>query len=262
MLEAITCLLIFLSTCESYCSVSTISGMNTADCSNRNLKAVPNTLRDDLKVFKIGRNHLHEVSSNSFNMYPLLHELQMNNNQIRGISPEAFNGLSQLKLLDLSHNLLTEVPSIAFKRIQTLTVLILKSNPIKVIGPRSFEYLTQLTEVSLENCSISVISDKAFVGVPKLTEINLAGNILESMSESCLDPIRSSLSVLMLHRNPWNCNCHLRWLRLWLETSSIVWKHSRESLVCNDGTERVKKSTWIELEPVMFVCPIKVISVG
>ncbi|ESN96850.1 hypothetical protein HELRODRAFT_86081 [Helobdella robusta] len=253
----------FVAHCASYCKVSTIKNMAAANCNNRSLRSVPNTLRDDLKIFDISYNHISRITSDSFKLYPLLHELRMTYNKIKFIEKNAFNGLAFLSILDLSNNELKDVPYDCLALLKSLSELKLDGNPIKLINPNFLELLQNLTELSLENCSLTHLEVDFFKNFNRLKSLNLAGNKLVTLNKDILPYLtKSEISFLKLNRNMWKCDCEMKWLRAWLVAAPTVWIDNEGGPTCQTGVQQVINRHWRDLKAEQFVCPLTIIAVG
>jgi hypothetical protein len=74
--------------------------------------------------------------------------------------------------------------------------------------------MTFLFTVDLSGCRLSHIGLKTFVNAPALRSLILEGNNLTTMKVETLNRLHM-LAGLVLHSNPWICDCHLKEFRDW-----------------------------------------------
>lgn len=243
----------------AHCSVATIFGLNTADCNNKSFETVPVTLRDDIKVLKFKENHLTTIENDAFRTYPMLQEIYLVRNRIRTLSSDAFRGLYNLQILDLEGNVLSMVPTNAFHNLQAVRILRLGGNPIRTVGANSLRPLRKVEELSFENCLISRFDPRALVELRDLTELNLVNNELAWIDGSMGDLLPPNLAVLRLHRNPWRCDCKLRWFRQ--RVAALSWEFGRDAPTCA-GPDLLRGILWSHLSAEQFACPSQIIPSG
>lgn len=160
-----------------------------------NLNRLIRLVLDDNKIWKI--------TQNTFLPLVKLSELSLRNNHLaididNSITARILAPLTTLQRLDLSYNPLGIIPDNLFVNSSTINCLILDSvgNPLRLMS-KSFWNLAKLELLSLEENQLSTLPEKIFLQQRKLDIYNIR-----------------------LSRNPWNCNCSLKWLRISLETSS------------------------------------------
>jgi len=56
----------------------------------------------------------------------------------------------------------------------------------------------------------------ALSSLARLSALNLVNNELRGLAAAMRPSLPSTLRVLRLYRNPWTCDCRLRWLRRWV----------------------------------------------
>ena len=242
-----------------HCSVATIFGLNTADCNNKSFETVPVTLRDDIKVLKFNENQLTTVENDAFRFYPMLQEIYLVRNRIRTLSSDAFRGLYNLQILDLEGNTLASVPTNAFHNLQAVRILRLGGNPIRAVGANSLRPLRKVEELSFENCLISRFDPRALVDLRDLTELNLVNNELTWIDGSMGDLLPPNLAVMRLHRNPWKCDCRLRWFRQ--RVATLSWEFGRDAPNCA-SPDLLRGILWSHLSAEQFACPSQIIPSG
>lgn len=206
---------------QHQCTVVVIFGLKRADCADEGLASLPRTLPAEINVLLFAGNLLERLEAFEFRPYASLQELSVVRNRIGGIDPDAFDGLHSLRVLDLEANNLSAVPTAAFRHVPSLRSLTLKANPIRYLTDDCFSGLANVEALNVEGCRLRGVHPAAFRGLDRLTELNIADNQLRHLAESMTFP--SSLTVLRLLRNPWTCDCRLRWLRRRLTAKTVNW---------------------------------------
>lgn len=71
----------------------------------------------------------------------------------------------------------------------------------------------------------------------------------------------STLTVLRFFENPWNCDCHLRWLLNYCQSNrgALSWKFGQRIPTCNDP-DLIKGVGWTSLNTSSFACAPTILS--
>ena len=235
------------------CEVMVYLGQKTARCKSLGLDHLPPDMAHDIKVLEFTGNSLGELGSDYFKGYSSLQEIYMTNNDISGMSSDVFRGLTNLQLLDLGENQITVFPVNSFRHITMVRSVSFKNNLITEIAKDSFKYLPNIESISFENCIIERIHPLVFQGLGRLTDINLVNNELSTLDAQMGNALPPNLSVLRLYRNPWNCDCRLRWLKLLIESTNINWDFSSNTPACS-SPDIIRGLNWKFLIPEKFAC--------
>ena len=241
------------------CEVMVYRGQNTARCSNLGLDHLPSDMAHDIKVLEFVENQLSTLGADYFRGYTSLQEITMTQNGITTITADAFRGLTNVQLLDLEDNLIIVFPVNAFRHIPSVRSINFKNNRIKFISKDSFEYLPNIESITFENCIIERIHPLVFQNLDRLTDINLVNNELTTLDDRMGAALPPKLSVFRLYRNPWNCDCRLRWLRLWIDTSNINWDFSRNTPACS-SPDIIRGISWKHMTPEQFACASRILA--
>jgi len=125
-------------------------------------------------------------------------------------------------------------------------------------------------QINFEDCWLEYISPGAFSGLERLSSLNLVNNELRSLESSMRATLPPSLRVLRLYRNPWTCNCRLRWLRRWLASPvtrtdadhiTINWDFASNTPTCS-APALIRGVAWRHLTADQFACPSRIITVS
>ena len=240
------------------CYVATIFNLKTADCNNGDHLTVPQNLETDIKVLILNDNKITRLPIDAFARYRSLQELYMARNGIEEIAPDAFRHVRNLQKLDMAGNRLKQVPSHPFQHIRHLRQLTLHSNPIKFLTSDTFHNLQRVEKLDFENCWLERVDSAAFRYLHNLTEINLVNNELNTLSSEMQRYLPRSLRIFRLYRNPWRCDCRLRWLRQWIFVTSVNWDFGTDTPACN-SPQLIRGINWKELKPKQFACASEII---
>ena len=188
-----------------------------------------------LKILDLSDNPLYFLKSYFFEHFKELEYLNLMNCKLNEIEWKSDVNLASLKALNLS-----------------IKNLVLDSNRFGVLNKDSFNYLTKLENLEISNndelidieeltfaqltnlkrlvitnnAHLFMISKHAFFAQYNATtfslkELRLTKNSLHFLSEDMLGNHWDQLEVLDLKMNPWNCNCHLKWLQKYSQTKYV-----------------------------------------
>jgi len=209
-------------------------------------------------VLQFTDNELTFLGIDAFHAYQALQHVYLGRNHIQRVAPHALRALRNLQILDFEANRLRTVPTPAFRHIASVRILSLKSNPITYVAADAFRPLASLEELNLENCWLNRVQPGAFAGLAVLGELNLVNNELAGLPAETETDLPSSLTVLRLHRNPWTCDCRLRWLRSFVDAGgrpSINWNFAAHNTPVCTGPELLRGVSWRHLAADQFACP-------
>ncbi|XP_043587726.1 protein slit isoform X1 [Bombus pyrosoma] len=166
------------------------------DCRENSLTKVPTHLPEDTTELRLEQNRITEIPPKAFSPYRKLRRIDLSNNQIKKVAADAFHGLKSLESLVLYGNKITELPGGLFQGLTNLQLLLLNANEISCIRTDLFRDLTSLTLLSLYDNNIRSLANGTFANL-------------------------RSIETLHLARNPFICDCNLRWLNAYLHAHPI-----------------------------------------
>ncbi|NWT79412.1 TLR7 protein, partial [Lanius ludovicianus] len=149
-----------------------------------------------------------DISFNSLNflphdvfkeMPPSLKILNLTNNQLKSFIWGSLPSLRNLVTLDLSNNLLSTVP----KELSNCT--------------------SSLQELMLRNNRIQRLSKHFLRGAFTLRYLDLSSNKIEIIKRSSFpENVINNLKTLLLHGNPFKCNCEAVWFVWWINHTQVT----------------------------------------
>ncbi|KFV62572.1 Leucine-rich repeat and transmembrane domain-containing protein 1, partial [Dryobates pubescens] len=215
--------------CPDKCLCNTAS--KTADCKNRGFTEIPAHLPPEIQI------------------------LQLQNNRIWRISPNAFTGTPLLKILDLSNNSLSSLAPGAFQKLRYLQVLNLTRNLIHYIENKTFSFLPRLKELDLSSNSIIRLPETFGNRTGNITLLSVKHNKLQKMERVLLESL-PNLKVVLFKDNPWQCNCNVFGLKLWLE--SFLYRGGiSDGIICSaPGIRKGKDLLKVPYE-LFGACPLR-----
>ncbi|RVE42091.1 hypothetical protein evm_013259 [Chilo suppressalis] len=120
----------------------------------------------------------------------------------------------------LEQNEITEVGAGAFAQVKRVTRIDLSNNKITKIAADAFTGLTHLTSLLLNSNEITCVRKDTFKDLQYLKLLSLYDNNIRSLSNGTFDAL-TGIQTLHLGRNPFSCDCSLRWLAAYLRKNPI-----------------------------------------
>ena len=174
------------------------------------------------------------------------------NDQLDVASLQLFSSLSSVEELYLDNCGISEITAECLRHLTSLRVLHLSRNDIKALPLDVFSNNPSLQEVKLSYNQISSVTSSFLSHTPQLQTIDLRYNKIQTLPES-LRASFDALNDVILHGNPFHCNCELRWFRDWLQQSHI---QATDAYTCHSP----KAEYMIYKRPSEFSCSAPVIT--
>ncbi|XP_036590057.1 leucine-rich glioma-inactivated protein 1 isoform X1 [Trichosurus vulpecula] len=130
----------------------------------------------------------------------------------------------------------TEILEGSFILTPSLQLLLFTSNSFDVISDDAFTGLPHLEYLFIENNNIKSISRHSFRGLKSLIHLSLANNNLQTLPKDIFKGL-DSLTNVDLRGNSFNCDCKLKWLVEWLDTTNAT----VEEIYCENPPEYKKR---------------------
>ncbi|KAM9709285.1 nyctalopin [Menidia menidia] len=192
-------------------------------CFQNNFRRIPGAIRgmENLTHIYLERNKIEAVAYNSLLGLDRLKYLDLQGNRINVIHDNAFQDLVRLENFYLNDNLLSTLPRFAFRGLSRLKMLNLGGNQLINVSRTWFSDLVELEVLYLDRNQLLHIEDGAFENLTSLITLHLNSNNLTALPLSVFQPVYF-LGHLYLFRNPWECDCSLEWLKLWMDSYKLV----------------------------------------
>ncbi|KAL4711335.1 hypothetical protein ACJJTC_019176 [Scirpophaga incertulas] len=200
------------------------SADGTVDCRERLLPELPATIPHRATEIRLEQNEITEVGTGAFSQVKRVTRIDLSNNRIMKIAADAFSGLTHLTSLVLYGNKIKELPSGIFHGLTSLQLLLLNSNEITCVRKDTFRDLQNLKLLSLYD------------------------NNIRSLANGTFDAL-TGIQTLHLGRNPFSCDCSLRWLAAYLRKNPIETSGAK----C-DSPKRMSKKRIDALREENFKC--------
>ncbi|XP_039440093.1 protein slit isoform X3 [Culex pipiens pallens] len=194
------------------------------DCREKSLTSVPATLPEDTTELRLEQNYITEIPPKAFAAHRRLKRIDLSNNNISRVAYDAFSGLKSLTSLVLYGNKIKDLPASVFKGLTSLQLLLLNANEITCVRKDAFKDLQNLSLLSLYDNNIQTLANGTF------------------------DALKS-IQTLHLARNPFICDCNLRWLGDYLHQNPIETSGAR----C-DSPKRMQRRRIEALKDEKFKC--------
>ncbi|XP_034560591.1 leucine-rich repeat and immunoglobulin-like domain-containing nogo receptor-interacting protein 1 isoform X2 [Notolabrus celidotus] len=170
--------------CPQPCRCNTM--LLEANCSDRQLNTVPDSLPQNIKLLNLTRNKIKTLVQQQFKALPQLLHLDLSDNELVFIEVEAFLGLQNLINLRLTHNHIKIIPVGAFAGMPKLKSLDISDNEILLFLDFTFCDLPALQYLTAVDNDIVFISHQALTGLTSLEELHLDGCNLTAVPTQAL----------------------------------------------------------------------------
>nr|AVK72278.1 slit [Xenoturbella bocki] len=194
------------------------------DCRGRGLHEIPYNIGEETTELRLEQNFITMIPGGIFSRFKRLRRIDMSNNQISEIDADAFIGLKSLTSLVIYGNRIASLPPGVFSGLTSLELLLLNANQISCIRSDSFEHLQNLNLLSLYDNRILSLANGTFASLRNLQTLHLA-------------------------RNPFICDCNMKWLAEYLHDHPIETSGAR----C-DGPKRMHRKRIGRAKAKKFQC--------
>uniref|UniRef100_A0A8C6Z360 Toll like receptor 7 n=1 Tax=Nothoprocta perdicaria TaxID=30464 RepID=A0A8C6Z360_NOTPE len=179
-----------------------------------------------LEELDISFNSLGFLPAGVFKAMPSeLRILNLTNNKLKTFIWEELMFLQKLKTLDLSNNLLPSVPAELSNCSSTLQKLILRNNHIQRLTKHFLRDAFNLTYLDLSSNKIQIIKKSSFP-----------------------ENVINNLKTLLLHGNPFKCNCDAVWFVWWINQTQVTIPLLATDVTCaGPGAHRGKSVVFLDL---------------
>uniref|UniRef100_A0A8D0GPV4 Leucine rich repeats and transmembrane domains 1 n=1 Tax=Sphenodon punctatus TaxID=8508 RepID=A0A8D0GPV4_SPHPU len=201
----------------------------TVDCRNRGLVHTPSHLPPETHILLLQNNHIWKINESAFIETPGLKILDLSNNSVSSLSSSAFQGLRHLQILNLTKNF------------------------IHYVDNKTFSSLPHLKELDLSSNRILSLPETLGNNTWNITLLSVKHNKLLKLDRILLESL-PNLKVVLFKDNPWQCNCHVFGLKLWLE--SFLYRGGiSDGIICSTPENRKGKDLLKVPYEMYGICP-------
>lgn len=157
-------------------------------------------------------NHLGNLERLTFTAFGFstLEYLDLSKCFLQTLEHMSIDNLASLKQLNLSFNSLKTFEQLSLEGLMELEILDLSYNKITVLSEMSS--LLSLKALYLDNNGMFAIKENVFSKLLGLKILSLKENNFKTLSPHILPLDSISMKEIRLDKNPWHCDCNLRWL--------------------------------------------------
>ncbi|XP_069818095.1 leucine-rich repeat-containing protein 19 [Dendropsophus ebraccatus] len=175
-----------------------------------------------------GKNLTKIPKSTSTNITKL--NLSQNNIILDAEDQKTLMRYENLTGLDLSQNNILELTDSYFKGLSKIEVLILRNNHITSIGVMSLVGLENLRILDLSINRITYLPVNIHIPSLQLQTFYLQDNNLSTLDiKEALKDLKTPLHIT-LSGNPWNCDCSLIGLSIWLNNNTVILENDNTTM--------------------------------
>ena len=149
-----------------------------------------------------------------------LKDLHLSGNEIFYLHSSSFEDLRSLETLNLDMCEIKYIERNVFIGLDKLVVLNLRYNYLKILPPGVLRDLEQLRSIDIGANNLQFLEDDLFRNSTQVQNVSLFKNQFTSLNRTTFDPIKSSVELIDLSNNPFNCTCQIAWLVDWLTVLS------------------------------------------
>ncbi|CAH1390458.1 unnamed protein product [Nezara viridula] len=209
-----------------------MGNLTVLDLDNNQIQFIsPHVIRSmpSLVTLKLSRNKLATIPSAAFSDLPVLTDIELQQNQISHLASDAFTGVPNLLVMNLSHNHLASLDKIGLHGVKSMEILDISHNRLSKLSNPGIPNLNSLIQLKMDGNNICAIQGSPFEKMTHLRVLSLRKNRLVSISETALQPLRSTIYQIDIEGNPLRCSCTF----LWQKTFNQEAYHPP---ICYDGT--------------------------
>ena len=198
---------------------------------NNNIHILPGTIFStlvSLNSLDLSNNNLHSIQTakDRFSSLVSLQYLNLADNQCTFVQSDIFNPLKALKYLHLEGNslgerILDDHNGQLFEGLRKLEHLYIMNNNIEALPDLILKDLLSLTILNASVNKLSAWEPDLFKTTQNLSTLDLSFNLITSVKDKHMQSL-GNLRYLNLTRNPFSCNCDLRWFRDWISKTQTV----------------------------------------
>jgi hypothetical protein len=163
-----------------------------------------------LTQLAISRTEITEIIPGTFENLSNLERLSLSYNKFQHLDSDVFSGLINLKQISFLGSKLKYLHSDTFLGLPNIKHIDLyNSRQLQIPTDRPFIASHSLSKLEISDCNISSLSVETFANVSALEWLDLKYNKLKTLDINILTAL-PKLSVLYVHGNRLQCDCHLQ----------------------------------------------------
>ncbi|XP_031451942.1 toll-like receptor 7 isoform X2 [Phasianus colchicus] len=153
-----------------------------------------------------------------------LEQLDISSNMLSFLPPDVFSAMPpELKILNLTSNRLKTFNWGNLYLLTKLVTLDLSNNLLTTVPRKLSNCTSTLQELILRNNRITRITKYFLRGAITLSYLDLSSNKIQIIKRSSFpENIINNLKVLLLHNNPFKCNCDAVWFVGWINQTHVT----------------------------------------
>ncbi|NXS08238.1 TLR7 protein, partial [Neodrepanis coruscans] len=153
-----------------------------------------------------------------------LEELDISFNSLTFLPPNVFEAMpSKLRLLNLTNNRLKSFNWGKLYYLKKLVTLDLSNNLLTTVPRELSNCSSSLQELMLRNNHIQHLTKHFLRGAFNLRYLDLSSNKIEIIKKSSFpENVINNLRMLLLHGNPFKCNCEAVWFVWWINQTQVT----------------------------------------
>lgn len=182
--------------CPEQCFCLDKSSQHAAECSSKELTAVPSGFPHNISIINLSANKISSIPLGSFDSVTQVISLWLAHNKIVSIEQGTLAPLIHLRNFGISYNKIVEFPWEDLQNLTSLQLLKMNHNEMVHLPKHAFSKLKDLKSLQLDNNKFMTITEGTFDGL-------------------------DALSHLQIWNNPFACTCSIDWLRDWILKTTI-----------------------------------------
>ncbi|XP_053943587.1 toll-like receptor 7 [Cuculus canorus] len=179
-----------------------------------------------------------------------LEQLDISFNSLSFIPPDVFKAMPpELKILNLTNNRMKSFHWGSLTYLKKLVTLDLSNNLLTAVPRELSNCSSTLEELMLRNNLIQHLSKHFLRGAFKLKYLDLSSNKIEMIKKSSFpENVINNLRVLLLHGNPFKCNCDAVWFVWWINQTQVTIPLLATDVTCaGPGAHKGKSVVFLDL---------------
>ncbi|KGL74353.1 Toll-like receptor 7 [Tinamus guttatus] len=179
-----------------------------------------------------------------------LEELDISFNSLASLPADVFEAMpSELRMLNLTNNKLKIFRWEMLRFLKKLTTLDLSNNLLPSVAEELSNCSSSLQKLILRNNHIKRLTKHFLRGAFNLKYLDLSSNKIQIIKKSSFpENVINNLKMLLLHGNPFKCNCDAVWFVWWINQTQVTIPLLATDVTCaGPGAHRGKSVVFLDL---------------